>query len=339
MSYGEGTMAVGELQKIYLGVNLNFAKFVYGHKRALDLARNEIGAYYVEMVPDMDYGPVFFTTSPARFHAYHTEVARYAGEMGVRIVSMMTFFRDNVSVTHPNPEIRECAFTAMRAMAVQGGCYGCNVVGASLGTILVEDLDERDECVKAGIHYWLRWLELLHREGVGKATLETMSTLREPPATIASAKELLAPLNEYHRQNPSTTCTPALCYDVGHGAAEPERDSDEDAKFTAWFRAFPKDIVHIHLKNTGPQFLETWPFTDEYRNKGIINLNEVLGAIRDYLRAETLYVMVEVPGKRGRLIGERESIRVNKLSFENVKKAFRDEGFRENPQDHTWSPA
>jgi len=339
MSYGEGTIAVGELQKIYLGVNLNFAKFVYGHKRALDLARSEIGAYYVEMVPDMDYGPVFFATSPARFRAYHTDVARYAGEIGVRIVSMMTFFRDNVSVTHSNPEIRESAFTAMRAMAVQGGCYGCDAVGASLGTILVEDLDERDECIKAGIQYWLRWLQLLHGEGVGKATLETMSTLREPPATIASAKELLAPLNEYHRENPSSTCAPALCYDVGHGAAEPERDSDDDAKFTAWFRAFPNDIVHIHLKNTGSQFLETWPFTDEYRNKGIINLNEVLGAIRDYLRAERLYVMVEVPGKRGRLIGERESVRVNKLSFENVKKAFRDEGFRENPQDHTWSPA
>lgn len=331
---------MGALQKIYLGINLNFAKYVYGHERALDLARNEIGAYYVEMVPDIDYGPVFFATSPDRFRTYHMEVARYADKIGVRIPTMLTFYRDNASVTHSNPEVREHAFTAMRAMAVQGGCLRCDLVGASVGTILVEDFEEkRDECVAAGIEYWHRWLKLLHVEGVEKATLETMSTLREPPATIASAKELFARLEECHHQNPSTTCAPALCYDVGHGAAEPERDSDDDINFTAWFMAFPNDIVHIHLKNTDPQFLETWPFTDEYRDRGIIDLHEIVRAIRDHLGSEKLYVMVEVPGKRGRLIGERESIRVNKLSFENVKKAFRDEGFRENPQDHTWSPA
>jgi len=325
-------------QKIYLGVNLNFAKYVYGHKRALEVARNEIGAYYVEMVPDIDYGPVFFTVSPDRFRAYHTEVAEHARKIGLHILTMLTFYRDNVSVTHSNPEIREHAFTAMRAMAAEAGCLGCSVVGASFGTILVEDLDRREECIETGIRYWQRWLELLRGEGVEKATLETMSTLREPPATIASAKKLLARLKGYHQQNPSTTCAPALCYDVGHGATESERDSEDDVKFAEWFKAFPTDIVHIHLKNTDPQFLETWPFTDEYRDKGIIDLHEVVGAIRDYLRAEKIYVMVEIPGKRGRLIGERESLRVNRISFENAKKALLEEGFRENPQDHTWSP-
>jgi len=332
-------IAMSALQRIFLGVNLNFAKYVYGHKAALDLARNEIGAHYVEMVPDMDYGPVFFATSPDRFRTYHTEVARHAKKIGLRIASMMTFFRDNASVTHSNPEIQEHAFTAMRAMAMQGGCYGCDLVGASLGTILVEDLGKSEECIDAGIRYWGRWFELLHREGVRKATLETMSTLREPPATIASARQLLAQLNEFHQQNPSTTCAPALCYDVGHGAAEPERDSEDDVKFTAWFKSFPNDIVHIHLKNTDPNFLQTWPFTDEYLDRGIIDLNEVIGSIRDYLRAESLYVMLEVPGKRGRLIGEQESLRVNRLSFENIRKAFREEGFRENRHDHTWSLA
>ena len=327
-------------QKIYLGVNLNFAKYVYGHRRALDLARNEIGAYYVEMVPDIDYGPAFFATSPERFRAYYREVGGYAKKISVRIPTMLTFYRDNVSVAHSIPEIREHAFTSMRAMAAQGGCLGCDVVGASFGTILAEDMeDKREECIEAGVNYWQRWLKLLHEEGVGKASLETMSTLREPPATIAAAKRLLGRLKEYHRENPSTTCVPALCYDTGHGAAEPERDSGDDVSFAAWFKAFPTDIVHIHLKNTGRQFLETWPFTDEYRDVGIIDPQDVVHAIRSHLRAEEIYVMVEVPGKRGRLIGELESIRANRVSFENIKRALRDEGFQENPQDHTWSLA
>jgi len=326
-------------QRVYLGVNLNFAKFVYGHRRALDVARNQIGAHYVEMVSDIDYGPVFFAESPDRCRAHHRGVAEYAGRTGVGIPTMLSFYRDNVSVLHSNPEIREHAYTVMRAMAAQGGCLGCDVVGASFGTVLVEDYEERrGELVEVGIGYWQQWLELLHTEGVKKVTLETMSTLREPPATISSAKELLSRLKEYHRHNPLTTCAPALCCDVGHGAPEPERESDDDASFAAWFNAFPTDIVHIHLKNTGAQFLETWPFTDEYRGQGIIDLHEVARAIHSHLRAEKLYVMVEVPGKRGRLLGERESIKANRLSLENAKKAFLDEGFQENPEDHTWSP-
>jgi len=326
-------------QKIYPGVNLNFAKFVYGHKRALEIARDELGAHYVEMVPDIDYGPAFFLTSPDRFRAYHSEVAEHAEKVGIGIPTMLTFYRDNNSVTHSNPEIRDHAYTVMRSMAVEAGCLGCKVVGASFGTILVEDMGaaRRDECIRAGLEYWQRWLELLHSEGVEWATIETMSTLREPPATIGYARELIGRLADYHQRYPSTTCRPGFCYDLGHGAAEPERDTDDDTRFSAWFEALSTEIVHIHLKNTDPQFLATWPFTDEYRECGIIELGEVVRAIRDNLRAEKIYVMVEVPGKRGRLIGEQESIKANRLSLENMKRAMRDEGFREDPNDHTWS--
>jgi hypothetical protein len=223
-------------------------------------------------------------------------------------------------------------------MAVQGGCLGCKVVGAPFGTILAEDMDRnRDECMRAGLEYWQRWLELLHDEGVEIATLETMSTLRELPCTIADAKALLNDLSQYHLAHRSSTCRPAYCYDTGHGPADEESSSGEDTKFESWFRALPTDIVEIHVKNTDPQFLATWPFTEGYRQDGIIELHELVRAIRDHLRVETLYMMIELPGKRGRLLGERESLRVNRQSFEEVQKALYEEGFREDPQDHTWS--
>jgi sugar phosphate isomerase/epimerase len=325
---------------VYIGVNLNFTKFVYSHKRALEVARDDIGAHYVEMVPDTDYGPAFFLDAPERFRDYHLEVGQHAKDLGVGIPTLLTFYRDNNSISHSDPEIRKHAYTVMRSMAVQGGCLGCKVVGASFGSVLAEDMDEKfDECVNAGIEYWKQWLVELYDEGVECATLETMSTLREPPATIKYAAELIEPLMQYHADHSSTTARPAYCYDVGHAAADEEIESEDDKDLAAWFKAFPKDIVHLHIKNTDSQFLATWPFTDEYRDSGIIDLHKLARSVRDDLDVKELYVMVEMPGKRGRLIGEKETLDANRKSLENLKLAFRDEGFSENASDHTWSLA
>lgn len=322
---------------VYLGVNLNFTKFVYGHKRALEVARNEVGAHYVEMVPDTDYGAAFFVSNPERFRAYHMDVGRHAKDIGVGIPTLLTFYRDNNSISHSNPEVRKYAYAVMQSMAVQAGCLGCKVAGASFGTVLTEDMDDKfDECVNAGLEYWKQWLEFLYEEGVGCATMETMSTLREPPATISYAADLIGPLAKYHEKHPSTTARPAYCYDLGHAAADEETDSEDDKDMAAWFESFPRDIVHIHVKNTDSCFQATWPFTEDYRDEGIIDLHKLARCIRDHLDSRELYVMVEMPGKRGRLIGEKQAIEANRKSLENLKNAFRDEGFSENPSDHTW---
>ncbi len=325
---------------VYLGVNLNFAKFVYGHKKALEVARNEIGAYYVEIVPDIDYGPVFYVTEPDRFREHYLEVGRYAKELGIGIPTLLTFYRDNNSILHSDPVIREHAFTVMRAMAVQAGCLGCKVAGGSFGTVLAEDMEERfDECVAAGLEYWKLWLDVLYEEGVGTATIETMSTLREPPATISFAKKLMDSLGRYHADNAATTARPAFCYDLGHGVADEECDVPADRDFVEWFKAFPRDIIHLHVKNTDSKFMATWPFTADYAEQGIIDLHRLARAVRNHLDGRDLFIMVEMPGKRGRLIGERDAIEANRQSFTNLKQAFRDEGFVENHSDHIWSVA
>ena len=71
--------------KVIFGVNLNFSKFVYSPQHALSIVRNQLNLRHVEMVPDIDFGPVFYTTAPEAFRAYHWRVADHAREMGSRL--------------------------------------------------------------------------------------------------------------------------------------------------------------------------------------------------------------------------------------------------------------
>lgn len=325
---------------LHIGANLNFTKFVYSRKRALEIARDEFGVRCVEMVPDTDYGPALFLKNEEKFRAYHREVAEYGDKIGVDIVSVLTFFRDNVSIAHHDPDISDAAWTVMESMAAQAGSYGAKLVGGSVGTVLADDFADaatRDKLFERTRDAWKRWMEVAHREGVGAVNIEAMSTLREPPATIPSGREWLADLAAHHRENPDTTAAVTLCYDLGHGPTEEEEDSPSDRDFAAWFEAFGDVIAEVHIKNTDSGFISTWPFTDAYKEAGIIDLDRTCEAMRDHLRAPDVYVMAEYPGKRGRMDGEAECIKGNVATLENLRKSLAKAGWKEDAAEGTWT--
>ncbi|HOX38871.1 MAG TPA: TIM barrel protein [Candidatus Brocadiia bacterium] len=326
--------------KIFVGVNLNFSKFVYGHKRTLEVVRNEIGVKHVEAVPDMDFGTVFFARKPDKFRAFHEEIAEHANKLGIKIASVLTFYRDNGYICHPDADVRENAYLTMQAMAVQGAAYGAKLVGPVLNCILKEDFEDRSrraECMEQTWEAWERWLPELGALGVPGATVEQLSTLREPPSTIPQCRQVMDCLMRIYRKSGGKAARPWLCYDLGHGVTDDEKESDGDGSFAAWFKAFPDQIREIHVKNTDSQFMAAWPFSPEYDKKGIIDLNKVAAAIRDYLTGDELYAFVEYPGKRGRIIGEEDALAKNADSVRAFCKALAGAGFVENPADASWS--
>lgn len=76
--------------RIHFGTNLNFAKYVYGRKRALEVVRRQLGLRDVEMVADNDFGPALFLKAPEAFRQHHWQVADHAKALGVRIHSVFT---------------------------------------------------------------------------------------------------------------------------------------------------------------------------------------------------------------------------------------------------------
>ncbi|HLU46952.1 MAG TPA: hypothetical protein VK116_02670 [Planctomycetota bacterium] len=318
--------------RIRFGVNLNFTKYVYGRKRALEIVRERLGMRHAEMVADNDFGAVFYARSPEAFREYHYEVADHARQLGVRLPGVFTFYREAGAIAHELSGIRESAYLVGLSLLEQAACYGAKYLGASLFTMdkdAAEDPERFQSQFDAAIEIWKRWMVDARRLGVSYLAMEMAAAYREGCSTIEDTRATLTLLSEYHEKNPDTTVPVRLCYDTGHGISSTENPDDTNRDYRAWLREFSSVITNIHLKNTDPDFLETWHFGND--RDGIIDVREVLERIRDTSEVDELYLFLEVPGKRGRDIGEERAIAEHRRSIEHVTGILSELGYTEDP--------
>jgi sugar phosphate isomerase/epimerase len=323
--------------RIIFGVNLNFAKFVYGPRRALEIVRDRLELRHVEMVPDIDFGPVFYTTAPEAFRSHHWGVADRARELGVSIESVLTFYRDTGSIAHTDPAIRESVYRVGLSILEQAACYRARFASAELFSIpreVAEDPELFQSLYDVSLEIWKRWMNDARRLGLEGMLIETAAAYREGCSTIEDTRATLAIFDRFHRENPGSTVPVHLCYDTGHGISEEESEDPKDRDFRAWFDAFSDRIREIHLKNTDPEFQETFHFGEG--SGGIIDPREVVAAIRDRLSVPRVLLFLEVPGKRGREIGEKRALEGHRRSIAMVREALCAAGYREDPADGSW---
>lgn len=324
--------------RIFFGVNLNFTKYVYGRKRAIEVARRQLGLRHVEMVADNDYGPVLYLRSPEAFRSHHWEVADHAKSQGVSIPSVFTLYRDSGAIAHGNNDVRESAYHVGLSIIEQAACYSSRYVGASLFTMNREEAEDPERYQAAffkSLEMWERWMHDARRVGIKMLLVESAAAYREGCSTIDETRSTLSLLDEHHDKNPGTTVPVGLCYDTGHGISKAENRDEANRDFRAWFAAFPDRIHEVHLKNTDQEFLETWHF---HRGGGIIDPLEVFKAIRDTLTVPDVVVYLEVVGKRGREIGEKRALEEHIESINLVHEALQRLGYRKDPDDFGWNP-
>lgn len=322
--------------KIYFGVNLNFAKYVYGKKKALEIVRDVFGLRRVEAVPDNDFGPIFFHTAPEAFRNYHWDINDHAKRAGMHIDSVLTVYRDTGAIAHPDPAIRESAYRVGLAILEMASCYQAKYASAAAFTMnreLAEDPELFQAAYDASMRIWKRWMAEACRLRLGKMLIECAATYREGCSTLDDARAMLEVLDKHHRENPGTTVPVGLCYDTGHGISEEESPDPRDRDFRAWLETFPDRIHEIHLKNTDPDFLETFHFGDQ---EGVIELEDFAVAVRDILTVPEVYMFLEVPGKRGRVIGEQRNLEGHQRSITLVRQALTAAGYREDPENSVW---
>jgi sugar phosphate isomerase/epimerase len=291
----------------------------------------------VEMVPDIDFGPVFYATAPEAFRAYHWKVSDRARELGVSIESVLTFYRDTGSIAHTDPAIRESAYRVGLSVLEQAACYRARFASSELFSIpreVAEDPERFQSLYYISLDVWKRWMNDARRLGLEGMLIETAAAFREGCSTIEDTRAVLEVLDRFHRENPGSTVPVGLCYDTGHGISEEESQDPRDRDFRAWFEAFPDRIGEIHLKNTDPEFQETFHFGG--KGEGIIDPQQVIEAIRDRLTVSRVLLFLEVPGKRGREIGEKRAIEGHRRSISAVRDALQAAGYREDPSDRSW---
>jgi len=325
--------------RLYLGLNLNFAKYVYGRRYTIDLARDELGVRHLEMVADNDFGPVFYNQAPEAFRDYHHSVAEHAASRGVKLVSAFTVYRDAGAITHKNPQIRESAYLSGLSIIEQAACYGAEFAGLSLFTMNREDSEDPDlygELFDEGMAIWMRWMEDAHKLGVPRLVVEMAAAHREGCSSIPETRRTLDLLAEHHASNPATTSPVLLCYDTGHGISPAESPDDRDRDYAAWLEAFPQATYELHLKQTDSEFLATGHFEE---GAGFIDPLEVLRVVRDKVTSPEVYMFLETPGKRGRTLGEDQNIEDHKVSISVIEAALGKLGYEQDDQDGGWGLA
>ena len=149
------------------------------------------------------------------------------------------------------------------------------------------------------------WMEDAARLGVPRLVVEMAAAHREGCSSISETRRTLDILNSHHAENPTSTSPVCLCYATGHGISQAESPDDKDRDYRAWIEAFPEETYELHLKQTDPEFLATGHFEG---GTGFIDPAEVLRTVRDRITAPEVYMFLEIPGKRGRTLGEDRNI-------------------------------
>lgn len=328
----------GVAPRIFFGINLNFAKYVYGRKRAIEVVRRRLGLRFVEMVADNDFGPVFYLRAPEAFRHHHYQIADHAKSQGLHITGVFTAYRDTGAIANGSRDIRESAYLAGLSLIEQAACYRSQFFGAALFTMNQEEAEDPERYQSlfySSLEMWQRWMGDAKRLGVPRLLIETSAAYREGCSTIDDARMTLNLFDEYHEKNPDTTVPVGLCYDTGHGISASENRDERNRNFRAWLEAFPDRIHEIHLKNTDPEFLETWHFKE---SGGIIQPLDVIRTVRDTLTVPKVYVYLEIPGKRGREVGEKRALDEHLESIALVHEALQELGYHLDEQDFGWTP-
>ena len=230
MCLGTSHLTSNDERNIVFGVNVNFGNFVYSPRETLRIAREELGFYNVEMASDIATNVPLFISDRQEFEKYHLQIGEYANKIGINIATTFSFYRDNYSLTHSSAQFREVGLNTLQAILLQAECYRkaghpTKYAGASFGSLYTEDYlnkELRKQLLRYGMDGWKKLMQEGARIGLSGLTVEHMSTLREPPATIDQAAEMLREFNQYHRLNPDSTVPVFLIYDSGHGVSRAE---------------------------------------------------------------------------------------------------------------------
>lgn len=324
--------------RVQLGVNLNFAKYVYGPARAFEVVRNDLGLRYAEVVADNDFGPAFYLRDPEAFRAYHRAAAQRASELGVSVPCVFTTYRDCGAIGWEQPEIRESAYQVGLSIIEQAACYQAPFVGISFFTLNVETAAAPDLFRSGREHavaIWQRWMTDARRLGVARLLVEMAAARREECSTLQETAAMFDELMDYHRAHADTTVPVGLVYDTGHGIDVEASSDDRDRDYRAWFETFADRTYEVHLKDTDSDFLATWHFTED--GPGIIDLGAVIECLRDTLTVPSVLLNLEIPGKRGRAIGEQRAVVEHQESLRHVVAALETAGYRQDESDGSWS--
>lgn len=156
---------------------------------------------------------------------------------------------------------------------------GTDAIGGHWDAFSCEVLDDPQRTKEATERIYNTFRELaqeLKKRNIRVLMQEQMYIPSEKPWTLAECEEFLVAVN---RENHGG-CWVLATLDVGHQAGMHYGLQGPDLDYIAWLRRFASVSEVIHLQQTTPESSHHWPFTPEYNQRGHVDMEKVLEAIR-----------------------------------------------------------
>jgi D-erythrulose 1-phosphate 3-epimerase len=181
-------------------------------------------------------------------------------------------------LSHSDPRPRERMAQWMEQAGELAIAMGTDALGGHWDAFSVEVLEDptRTEEAKQRLYQTFRELAVrLKPTGLRALYQEQMYIPSEKPWTLDETEEFLIEVN---RGNPGLPVYMTL--DVGHMAGVHYGLGGPDIDYVEWLKRFASVSEVIHLQQTTPDASHHWAFTQAYNEKGHVQMEKVLEAIR-----------------------------------------------------------
>lgn len=205
--------------------------------------------------------------------SYFIKLRETAQKHGLKLKSMFSAYREFGGFFYDDPAMEKATDRMYRKYIHAAGVLGLDYAGTNPGAVYRDQFHKKDKGTEVYLKHMKEYQHLAKEVGLKALTIEPMSCMAEPPTTPDEMTYYISTLNNYHKQNPTSTVPVWLCGDISHGLADINKQvvySNIDL-----FKAALPMMNEFHFKNTDAIYNSTFGFSDEEIKKGIVNLQEI----------------------------------------------------------------
>ena len=195
-----------------------------------------------------------------------------ADEYGVQISSCFTAHRELGGFLTGNQYLTESALNNYKRYIDVAGVLGADYIGSNPGAVYRDTPHLKDEAIRCYLDHMEKLMAYAFDRGIKGLTIEPMSCSMEPPTTPDEIQMMMEYLNNHHQKTKDTVPV-FLCGDISHGLAD--KDQIEIHSNIDLFEVAIPHMCEFHFKNTDAIYNSTFGFSEEERNRGIVDLGQI----------------------------------------------------------------
>jgi len=224
-----------------------------------------------ESISNMQLGSFFelYILEDEFFHQLKEKAERY----DVKIKSMFTAHRELGGFFYGDVYFEKAARKSYERFIHVASILGVDYCGSNPGAVYRDHFESKDQGIERYLSHMCELMHIAKEKGLKGLTMEPMSSLSEPPSTPTEMDYMIGELMRYHNDHIDNTVPVFLCGDISHGIAD--RNQQIVYSNMELFAYGLKYMAEFHFKNTDTIFNSTFGFSEEEKEGGIIDLNEV----------------------------------------------------------------